>query len=71
MLHQKRSLLDPENNVESSFELLVAGVDIFFAQETNQLWHDGLVAVRKCWKARTQGVLSPDADVAVVRGGLE
>ena len=32
VLHQKRSLLDSEDNVESSFELFVAGVDIFLAQ---------------------------------------
>ena len=71
MFNKQRSLLDPQNDVQSSFELFVSRVVINLADQTDQLGHDGFVAVRERGKARAQSVLRPDTDMAVVRCGLE
>ena len=71
MFNKQRSLLDSQNDVQSSFELFVGRVVIYLADQTNQLGQDGFVAVRERGKARAQSVLRPDTDVAVVRCGLQ
>ena len=70
MLGQEGAVLDAQDDVEGSLELLVADVGVALVDEAQELGHDWLVAVRERGHAGAQGILGSHADMTVVRGGL-